>query len=181
MNFGILPECQFYKSETGCTLGAECSFPHWEVKEQPNKRPKKGGDKSAISIVKSVRQLACVSRDAEPQESVTISPKGTKVLGPIRRVRFTRAALRQHLRQQRSPSLNKIQVESSHQCRLHAVKFEDRSQEETERRERCARADACNLAKSIYQLNETEKATFYSPSEYHSRNNYYMQFFFFSN
>ena len=85
------PECQFYKSESGCKFGAECSF----RTEQPNKRPKKGGDKSAVAIVKSVRQLGCVSQDAEPPESVKISRKGPEVLGPIRRVRSTRAALRQ--------------------------------------------------------------------------------------
>ena len=45
--------------------------------------------------MKSVRQLSCVSQDAEPPDSTTISRKGTKVLEPIRRVRFTRAALRQ--------------------------------------------------------------------------------------
>ena len=27
------PECQFYKSETGCKFGAECSFPHWKDEE----------------------------------------------------------------------------------------------------------------------------------------------------
>ena len=134
--------------------------------EQPNKRPKKGGDKSAVATVKSVRQLGCVSQDAEPPESVTISRKGTKVLGPIRRVRFTRAALREaNIRESKGPSLKKIQVKSSHQRSPYAVKFEDRSQEETERQERCARGDAWKIAKNIYKLKETEKATFYSPSD----------------
>ena len=109
-------ECPFYKWETGCKFGEECSFPHWKVEEQPNKRPKKGGDKSAVAILKSVRQLGCVSQDAEPPESVTISRKGTKVSGPIRRVRFTRAALRQaNIRDNKGPSLGKNQVKSSHQ------------------------------------------------------------------
>ena len=81
---------------------------------QPNKRAKKGGDKSAVALAKSVRQLGCVSQDAEPPEPVTISRKGTKVLGPIRRVRFTRAALRQaNIRDNKGPSLGKIQVKSS--------------------------------------------------------------------
>ena len=48
------PECQFYKSESGCAFGTKCSFPHWKVEEQPNKRPKKGGDKSAVAKVKDV-------------------------------------------------------------------------------------------------------------------------------
>ena len=92
------PECQFYKSETGSKFGAEGSFPHWKVEKQPNKRPKKGGDKSAVAIVKSVRQLGCVSQDAESPESVTISWKSTKVFGSNRRVRFTRVASSKHPR-----------------------------------------------------------------------------------
>ena len=58
-----------------------------------------------------------------------------------------------------------IQVKSSHQRSPHAVKLEDRSQEETERQERCARGDAWKLTKNIYKLEETEKATFYSLSD----------------
>ena len=97
-------------------------------------RPKKGGDDSAGAFVKSVRQLGCASQDAEPPELGAISGKGTKVLGPIRRVRFTRAALRQaNIRESKGPPLNKTQVKSSHQRSPYAVKFEDRSQEETER------------------------------------------------
>ena len=42
------------------------------------------------------------------------------------------------------------------------MKFEDRSQEETERQQGCARGKAWNLAKTIYKLKEKEKATFYS-------------------
>ena len=107
-------------------------FRIWKVEEQPNKRPKKGGDKSAVAFVKSVRQLGCVFQDAEPPESVAISRKATKVMGSLRGVRFTRAALRQaNIRDNKGPSLSKIQVKSSHQRSPYAVKFEDRSQEET--------------------------------------------------
>ena len=114
-----LPECQFCKSESGCTFGTECSFPHWKVEEQPNKRPKKGGDKSAVAIVKDVRQFGCVSQDVEPPESAAILRKGTKVLGLIRRVRVTKAALRQaNIRESKGPSLNKIQVKLPHQRSL---------------------------------------------------------------
>ena len=156
------PECHFYKSESGCKFGAECSLLHWKVEEQPNKKPKKGEDKSVVAIVKSVRQLGCVSQDAEPPDSTTISRKGKRVLEPIRRVRFTRAALRQaNIRDNKSPSLGKIQVKSPHQRSPYALKFEDRSQEETARQERRARGDAWELAKQIHKLRKEDKATFY--------------------
>ena len=160
------PECQFYKTKSGCKFKPECSFPHWKVEEQPNKKPKKGDDKSAVAIVKSVRQFSCVSQDTEPPDSATISRKGTKVLGSIRRVRLTRAASRQaNIRENKGPSLDKIQVRIPHQRSPNAMKFRNRSPEETARQERCASGDAWELANNIFQLKKEDKATFHSPSE----------------
>ena len=120
-----------------------------EGEGQPNKRPKKGGDKSAVATVNDVRQLGCVSQDVEPPESAATSLKGKTVLGPIRRVRYTRAALRQaNIRENKGPSLNGIQVKLLHQRSPYAVNFEDRSQEETEGQERWVRGDAWKLAKN---------------------------------
>ena len=94
MTIGIFPNVNSVKLKSGCKFGDECSFPHWKVEEQPKKKPKQGGDKSAVATAKDVRQLGCVLQDTEPPESSMILWKGTKVLGPIRRVRFTRAAQR---------------------------------------------------------------------------------------
>ena len=52
-----------------------------------------------------------------------------------------------------------------HQRNPNAPKFEDRSQEETEWQERCAREAAWRLAKNILKLKEKHKAAFFSPSE----------------
>ena len=81
------PECQFYESESGCKFVDKCSFPQWEVQEQPNKRPKKGGDNSAVALLKDVRQLGCVFQDTEPPESLSILRKSSNILKPIRCVR----------------------------------------------------------------------------------------------
>ena len=68
------PECQFYKTETGCKAGDKCLFPHNKVDEHPDKKPKKGyyshkrresDDKNAVAIVKFVPQLGCVSQDSD--------------------------------------------------------------------------------------------------------------------
>ena len=61
--------------------------------------------------------------------------------------------------------LVKIQVKLLHQRSPYAMKFEDRSQEKTERQQRCARSKAWNLGKNMYKLKEKDKAAFYSPSE----------------
>ena len=74
-------ECQFYESESGCQFGDKCSFAHRQVEGQPHKKPKKGDDKSAVAIVKSVRQLSCVSQDIEAPKSSPIFTEEHKSLG----------------------------------------------------------------------------------------------------
>ena len=69
------------------------------------------------------------------------------------------------IREKKGPSLGKIQVKHPHQRSPHIMKFEDRSHEETERQQRCARSKAWNLARNIYKLKEKDKATFYFPAE----------------
>ena len=89
-----------------------------------------------------------------------------KVLGSIRRVRYTQSTLHQaSIREERGPSLGKIQVKPRPQRSPYAVKFEDMSHEETERQQRCARSKAWNLAKNLYKLNEKDKAAFCFPAE----------------
>ena len=48
---------------------------------------------------------------------------------------------------------------------LSLCNFEDRSQEETERQQRCARSKAWNLVKNIYKLKEKDKAAHDSPTD----------------
>ena len=62
-----------------------------------------------------------------------------KVLATIRRIRFTQSTLRQaSFRENKGPSLGKIEVKIPHHRSPYAVKFEDRSHEETERQQQCA-------------------------------------------
>ena len=58
-----LPECQFFKTETGCKAGDKCLFPHHKVDEQPNIKPKKGTihtkeEKATIGV--RLARLGCV-------------------------------------------------------------------------------------------------------------------------
>ena len=85
------PEWLFYKSEKGCRFGEKCSYAHRQVEEQPSKRSKKNGDKSAVAMLKSTRQLVCVFQDMEPPKSSSILRKSSNIRKPIRCVRFTKA------------------------------------------------------------------------------------------
>ena len=142
------PGCQFNKTKSGCKFGAECSFPHWKVEKQPNKRPKKDEGKSAVAVVKSVRRLSCVSQDTEPPDSTTVSRKGKESVG----TNSTSTIHKGRIGEKKGPSLGKIQVKLLHQCSPYALKIEDRSPGESARQERCARGDAWELARKISKL-----------------------------
>ena len=85
------PECLFYKSERGCRFGEKCSYAHRQVDEQPSKKSKKNGDKSAVAFLKNTRQLGCVCQDMEPPTSSSILRKSSNILKPIRCVQITKA------------------------------------------------------------------------------------------
>ena len=159
------PECRFYETESGCSVGDKWLFPHHKVDEQPHKEPKK----SYRSTKEKRRQeccgccekpkLGCVSQDSESLESQRgAQSQGNpmrKVLGSIRRVRFTQFTLRQaSIRYNKGPSLGKIRVKLLHQRSPHAMKFEGRSQEEIARQQRCAQSTAWSLPENIYKLKE---------------------------
>ena len=65
-------------------------------------------------------------------------------------LRFTKANQRHaNIRENKGPSLAQMKVRVPHQRSPYALKFEGRSQEETEKQERAARGDAWRLAKKI--------------------------------
>ena len=138
------PERQFHKTESGCTAGDKCLFPHSKVRE------------GAVAIVKTVPQLGCVSHDSEtsgpPKSAKYLGNPRHKVLGSIRRVRFTQSTLRQASIEDRGPSPGKLQDQIPHQRSPYALKFQDGSREETERQEWCARGDAWRLPKNMLSL-----------------------------
>ena len=122
-----------------------------------------------MAIVRSVSQLGCVSQDSDAHVSQDRKTRGNpmqKVLEPIQKERFTKSTLRHaSIREKKGPSLGKLNVKVPHQRSPYAMKFEDKSHEETERQQRCARSKAWNLAKNIYKLKEKDKAAFYFPAE----------------
>ena len=159
------PECLFYKTKSGCRFGEKCSSAHHQVEEQPSKRSKKNGDKSAVAMLTITRQLGCVCQDMEPPKSSSILRKSSNIRKPIRCLRFTEAVVRHANIRDQNPSLGMICPSDRHQRDPSAPKFDDRSQEETEWQERCAREAAWRLAKNILKFKEKDKTAFFSPSE----------------
>ena len=85
----------------------------------------------------------------EPPKSSSILRKSSNILKSIRCVRFTQAVLLHANVGDQNPSLGMICPGDPHQRNPNAPKFADRSQEETEWQERCAREAAWKLAKKI--------------------------------
>ena len=109
------PECLFYKSESGCRFGKRCSYAHRQVEEQPSKRfKKKKGDKSAVAMLKSTRQLGCVFQDMELRKSSSILRKILRK--PVRCVQFTKAVVRHANIRDQCPSLGMMFPGDPHQA-----------------------------------------------------------------
>ena len=101
----------------------------------------------------------------EPPKSSSILRKGSNIRKPIRCVQFTKAVVRHANIRDQKPSLGVICPGDPHQRNHNAPKFEDRSQEETERQEQGAREAAWKMARCILKLKkEKHKTTFFPPS-----------------
>ena len=157
------PECLFYNSESGCRFGEKCSYAHRQVDEQPSKRFKKDGDKSAVAMLKKSEHYTRTER--EPPKSSSILRKSSDMQKPIQRVKFTKAIARHTKIRDQNPSLGFFCPGEPHQRSPNVPKFDNRSQEETEWQEQGARETEWKLAESVSNLKEQERATFFSPSE----------------
>ena len=158
VNIGIRPSANSYKNETGCKAGDKCLFPHYKVAEQPNKKPKKSyfpkrresDDKNAVALVKSttiglrIKRFGCVGFSL--RQTVQGKPDA-KSLGTDSKntIHSVYAASSEYPGKERT-IVGKENVKVPHQRSPYATKFEDWSEEETERQQRCARSKAWNLA-----------------------------------
>ena len=115
------------------------------------------------SIISNARQLGCVFQDMKPPKSIV--RKSSDMQKPMQCVKFTKAIARHTKIRDQNPSLGYICPGEPHERSPNAPKFEDRSQEETEWQEQGAREAAWKLAKSVLNLKERDRATFFSPSE----------------
>ena len=80
-------------------------------------------------------------------------------------VKFSKATMRRVKNlEKRGPSQGIIQKCEPQERNPRAPKFEERTQDETLKQERCARRDAWELAQDVYKLKEESKDTFYSPA-----------------
>ena len=104
MIVGILPNVNSVNLNRYANSVISARLNTGRLKVNPAKDRKKDGDKSAVAILKDAGQLGCVFQDTEPSESLPILRKSPKVLGSIRRVRFTKATQRRakHLKNSRS-------------------------------------------------------------------------------
>ena len=129
----------------GCRFGENCSYAHRQVQEQPSKRSEKNGDKKCSGYVEMCTTIGLRISGYGAAEVFIDLRKSSNIRKPIRCVKFTKAVVRDADIRYQNPSLGMICPGDPHQRDPNAPKFEDRSQEETEWQERCAREAAWKL------------------------------------
>ena len=174
------PECQNHKTETVCKEGGQVSVSAlqgwWTTKQKVEKEQlfAKREEKAMtrmLWLLWEVYHNWVATRKTRKHRFLKVANSleeilMQKVLEPIQRVRFRKSTLRQaSIREKKGPSLGKINVKAPRRRSHFAMKFEDRSHEETEWQQWCARSKAWNLAKNIYKLKEKDKAAFYFRAE----------------
>ena len=136
MIFGIISECQFYKTKNRdansrinvflCTGG---------LKNSQAKKRKKMVTQVLLLIERCTTIELRIFRISSRRNLHRFYGRAQKVLVSIRQVRFSKATLRHaNIRESKGPSLGVIHVKNPHQRNPYDPKFEDRSQEETETR-----------------------------------------------
>ena len=114
---------------------------------------KKNGDKSAVAMLKITRQLGCVSQDMEAAEVfIDFCGRAQTYRNQSDVFDSLKPWYVMLTFENQNPSLGMICPGDPHQRNPNAPQFEDRSQEETEWQERCAREAAWRLAQNILKI-----------------------------
>ena len=164
-----LPECQFYKNESGCKAGDKCLFPHHRLTNKEVRSRKRATILPKDEKVTTKMQWPLwnmylrwvVSRKTRSRWILKEANKPGETRCKKSWDRFEEYDSR-YVKQ---TSAGKTQVKNPHQRSPYAMKFEDGPHEETERQQRCARSKAWNLAKKKSKLKENDTAALYSPTE----------------
>ena len=125
--------------------------------------------KGAVALVKDVRQLGVVAyfRTQSRRNLHRFYGRAQKSWDEYDEYDSRKLhSVKANMRENKGPSLGKIQVKNSSSAQSLRLKMRGPiSGRDRKTRAMCARGDAWKLAKNIFQLKETEKATVYSPSD----------------
>ena len=153
--------CLNHKSESRCTYGEKCRFRHVEAGGQPSKVAEKWCERISC-LIKGVCTIGlCVSRVSTDKVSSKRGNWDEIALSTSPRAGGNTLKLRK----EKGPSRGVTQKCEPHKRYPCDPKFEERTQDETLHEEGCSRRAAWDLAKNVYELQNTDTATFYSPIE----------------
>ena len=113
-----------------------------------HQKRRESNDKNSVAIVKIVSQLDCVSQNSDALDSRKKSWDRFEE-NDSRSLRYAKQVSGKRKDHRLEKYKSRILIR---EVRPYAVTFEDRSQEEIERQQRCARSKAWNLAKNMYKL-----------------------------
>ena len=157
------PVCLNYKSEKSCIHGSNCQYRHADGEEKPSKKSKSVSNQGAIAILKEKKIQGCLSQNSDPKKSFLRNTVQTRLNASAgHAIKFSgRTWCEIQIRERKGPSRGVFQKGEPHERNPCALKFEERTPQETLRQEECARKAAWDLAKHKYKLKTEDKATFY--------------------
>ena len=136
--FSHPPVCQNHKAESGCKCGDYCQFGRTEVDGQPSEKSKNSGGTGSVGSMKESIQLGCVSRDYPPRKCIL---REVGQSGPNHTVKFSKGTWH-HIKIRERKGLSRGVVHEPFERNPCAPKFEESTQDETLRQERCGRREA---------------------------------------
>ena len=109
---------------------------------QSSKKSKKSGAKGSVALLQETIQLGCVSQDSPQRESFQ-----REKLRSNHTVKLPKATMRREtIPEKKGPSQGTIQKCQPQERISWAFKFEERTQDETQKQGRCTSGDAWDLA-----------------------------------
>ena len=143
--------------------GDKCHFRHVETKGKPNKKSKKGGAKGSVAILKQSIALGCVSQGSYPKNLFYVNKENWDQHTPSKSPK----ALGTQLKFGKEEVHREVLTQS---VRLVRVVLARRNWRKDHMRRPRTMKDAPakqrgNLAKNMYQLQNSDKTMFYAPIE----------------
>ena len=166
VSFGIFPCVKSTSLKEDAYMAINATFRHVEAEGKPSNKSKKGGAKGSVATMKESCTIGlCISRFLSKKICSTCIWKTGNRNTPSNSPMAPGAKFKTKFGKERVHSRGIIQKCAPHERSPCAPKSEERSHVETLIQERCARKAAWYLAKNIFKLKNSDKATFYVPGE----------------
>ena len=142
--------------------GNNCMYRHAYGEEKPSKKSKKESTRGKVAILKEKKNQGCASQNSGPTKSILGNAEQTRLNASAgHSMKFSgRTWYEIQIWERKGPSQGVIQKGELDERNPCVPKFDERTLEETSRKEECARKAAWNLAKKYISSRPRTKLRF---------------------